>query len=249
MRFIMEQKLTIAYAANRNLYKYLPLTLNSLFFYNPICKVYIFCEDDNIDFINDERIEFINIHNFPKFKVHFNYDSYVLSEFTFVRLWMANVLNESKIIYLDVDVIINDSLDALWSLDMKNKVIGGVFDAYPTFSEIKGLYINTGVLLIDLDKWRKYNLTKILQNALKENYYRLADQDAINDVCKKYIYYLDLKWNYQLNQPRQVKIKNPVIYHYAAHPKLWEDVRIEQWLKFYSDSIGDKNGTESNPSN
>lgn len=225
--------MNVVYALNRNLYKWLPMSMNSLFAHNPNCKVYVICEDDDIPTIKDSRVVFLNINNYPHFDVHPLYQYYVLSDFTFVRIWMERIIPESRIIWLDVDTIIDGPLDELWNLDLRGKIIGGVFDAYPSYSEVTGLYINAGVLLIDLDKWRANHLTETLQNLLKNKYFALADQDAINYICKPYIKYIDLKWNYQLSQPAQVKVKDPVIYHYAAHPKLWESVHVQHWNKYY----------------
>ena len=229
--------MVVLYALNRKLYKELPMSLNSLFINNPNCKVYVMCEDNNIPNITDKRVTFLNINNYPEYEIHPDYKNYVLSKMTFVRLWIAEYLSESRIIWLDVDTIIDGPLDELWNLDMGNKVIGGAFDAYPNFSGIGGLYINAGVLLIDLDKWRSFGFTKRIQDVLKEKVFRLADQDAINVVCKEYIKYIDLKWNFQLNQPAQVKIKNPVIFHYAAHPKIFEVFHGIHAIKYYTDHI------------
>ncbi len=229
--------MVVLYALNRKLYEELPMSLNSLFINNPDCKVYVMCEDDSIPTVTDKRVTFLNINNYPEYKIHSAYDDYVLSKMTFVRLWIAEYLPESRIIWLDVDTIIDGPLDELWNLDMGNKVVAGAFDACPDFSGIGGLYINAGVLVIDLDKWRKYGFTKKVQDLLKEKVFRLADQDAINVACKGYIKYLDLKWNYQINQPAQTYIKNPIITHYAAHPKILESLHVKHAMKYYTDHI------------
>lgn len=232
--------MTAVYALNRNLYPWLPLTLNSLFTHNPDCKVYVICEDDEIPQVKDKRVTFLNINSYPDFEINPMYKFYVLSKFTFVRLWIAEILEENRVIWLDVDTIITDSLEPLWNIDLGPKVLAGVFDAEPTFSIVPGPYINAGILLMDLDKWRRYGFTKKSQDLLKEKLFSLADQDCINYLFKPYIKYLDLKWNYQLNQPNQTPIKNPIIYHYAAHPKLWENEQIKQWNKYYIKELKDE---------
>lgn len=225
------------YALNRKLYDELPMSLNSLLINNPKAKVYVMCEDDEISFIKDPRVTFLNINNYPKFEINPKYEEYILSNMTFVRLWIANYLKESRIIYLDVDTIIDGPLDELWNTNLGPKVIGAVFDAYTKILSKDSLYINAGVLLMDLDKWRAGNFTEKTQKILQENYFRYADQDALNTVLKSYIKYLDLKWNFQLNQPGQVKIKNPVIFHYAAHPKIFETYHGAHAIKYYTKEI------------
>lgn len=232
--------MVVLYALNRKLYDELPMSLNSLLINNPEVKVYIMCEDDEISFIKDPRVTFMNINNYPKFEINPKYEEYILSNMTFVRLWIANYLKESRIIYLDVDTIIDGPLDELWNLNLGPKVIGAAFDAYASILSKDSIYINAGVLLMDLDKWRRGNFTEKTQKLLQENHFRFADQDAINIVLKSYIKYLDFKWNFQINQPAQVGIKNPIIIHYAAHPKILESIHAAHAIKYYTKEINNE---------
>lgn len=233
-------KLTIVYASDHRLYQWLPMSINSVLTHNPDCHIYVFCEDDKIEQLNDSRITILNINNYPDYDVHWTYRTYELSKLTFVRLWMADVLQESKVIWLDVDTIVTGSLEPLWNTYLGFKVIGGVFDAYQYCLGNGSLYMNAGVMLMDLDKWRALRMGERVHDTLRHKYYRCADQDVLNDVCQQYIKYLDLKWNYQLCQPMQIKLKDAVIYHYAAHPKLWENEQVQQWAKYYTPSINEE---------
>lgn len=80
----------------------------------------------------------------------------------FSRLFVDSLVDESleRIIYLDCDTIITSSLEDLWSFDLGPSVIGAVNDCRSwRYSHNLGLarndvYINSGVLLIDLVKFR-----------------------------------------------------------------------------------------------
>ena len=66
----------------------------------------------------------------------------------------------NKILYLDGDTINISSLTKLWNLDMGNCVLGACIEATinQTYRENLGMknlpYVNAGVLLINLKKWR-----------------------------------------------------------------------------------------------
>ena len=233
----MDQKLTVVYAADRQIYKWLPLAVNSLFKNNPDCKVYIICEDDNIDLLKDSRITFINTYHRPSFiKPGAPQAVYYLPRMTFSRLWMADVIPEDRILWLDVDTIVDGDLTELWNTPLGKNVIAGVVDGAYIYPEISNTpYVNAGVLLFDLKKWRQYNLTKRCYYEVNAYQFRYGDQDILNKVCSHFIKYIDPRYNCG-----RYIIKNnnkPVIYHYPGHPKLWESDEVRLWEKYYTSEL------------
>ncbi|MGB4136208.1 MAG: glycosyltransferase family 8 protein [Microbacterium sp.] len=80
----------------------------------------------------------------------------------FSRLFVDSLVDESidRIIYLDCDTIVTSNLDSLWRFDLASSVIGAVNDCR-SWRYLRNLglerddvYINSGVLLIDLAKFR-----------------------------------------------------------------------------------------------
>ena len=71
------------------------------------------------------------------------------------------MINLDKIIYLDCDSIIADSLEDLDNIDISDYYIAGVQDTVTNFFKTSiGLnkddrYINAGMLVINLKKWRE----------------------------------------------------------------------------------------------
>ena len=148
-----------------------------------------------------------------------------------------------KLIYLDVDVIVRGDIAELFNISLDGKTVGAVADCFQDLRREhlrklcrsvqlleepeKLMYFNSGVILIDLDLWRKRGIEEKLLNFIRENPDKLwfADQDALNVVflndCKE----LAIKYNfiaaaiveeaYEHNEP------DPFIIHFAAGGKPW----------------------------
>ena len=103
----------------------------------------------------------------------------------------------NKILYLDADIVANGDIKELYNIDISNHEIAGVRDYYGKFFFYPN-YLNSGVLLMNMDKIRK---TKLLSKALdlcnKKKVF-LPDQTAINKFAKKKLI-LPSKFNEQKN--------------------------------------------------
>ena len=98
------------------------------------------------------------------------------SVYAWYRLFLPQVLdvNIHRVLYLDCDVVVNDNLDTLFIMDMKDKSIAACLDieSYYSFTycrlgydpDLK--YISSGVLLMNLRKWRK-NILKNLDTRIR----------------------------------------------------------------------------------
>lgn len=82
---------------------------------------------------------------------------------TFYRLFLPSMLPETvkKVLFIDCDTLVMQDLTPLWEMDMGDKWLYGVDDcrgeAYRTNLGLKpeDNYINNGVILVDLEAWRK----------------------------------------------------------------------------------------------
>lgn len=108
----------------------------------------------------------------------------------FTRLYSGELLPKSldKILYLDCDTIINGELKELDSWNVENYIFWGIKDCvgkeYKKNIGIgqEGLYVNAGVLLINLSALRETPISEKLTNYIT-NYEKLinyADQDILN---------------------------------------------------------------------
>lgn len=78
------------------------------------------------------------------------------------RFILADLLSSlDRIIYLDVDTLVLRDLTELWRTDLEGKFIGGVKDKLNVVQKIvseRKTYFNSGMLLMDLNLFRKYDI-------------------------------------------------------------------------------------------
>lgn len=158
-----------------------------------------------------------------------------------------------KVIYLDPDILVLGSLNDLYAQTMNDNMLAGVLDLdYFIYLErykelVHGLYVNTGVLLLDLRKWRQYDMTEQLVD-LAEYYKPIADQDIFNLAFEGKIQRIDFKYNYQICQGSNYydKFRNvygievikkaenePIILHYLGASKPGTELSGKKFNRLY----------------
>lgn len=171
---------------------------------------------------------------------------------TYYRLFICDLVPQSidKILYLDGDIVVRNSLEKLWNIDIGDFAIGAVYqynewcDNNQTWSRLNISpqygYFNAGVLLINLQYWRNHNLPNTFMDYIKDNYYKIRfhDQDVLNAVLYKNVYPLGYEWNLlpflfddylrwtfpypSLLTDLPAIIKDPAIIHFVNTPKPWQ---------------------------
>ena len=179
----------IVMSATRNWYIYMAVTLYSLCKHNKVEKMYLFIEDENIPFLDDERIEFININKLPDYikRTSPNYNTHY-TRMIFARCYFSKVLKCDKIIYIDVDALCVDNIQEIWNLDLQDNAIAGVFEngeweKYLQFNKLDTTYINAGFMLMNLKQIREQGIDDKIIYLINNISYAFPDQDAINIVC------------------------------------------------------------------
>ena len=88
-----------------------------------------------------------------------------------LRLFMAEALPKDldRVLYLDCDTVVAQSLKHLWNVRLGDRIAGAVMEPtiYKEVKESIGLgpedgYFNSGVLLVNLKKWREENIQEKL---------------------------------------------------------------------------------------
>ena len=110
----------------------------------------------------------------------------------YARLFVSRLLPSDldRVLYLDCDIIINKSIKALWNLNLKNKTIGALMDAFSNHYRANidlqsdDIMFNSGVMLIDLTRWKEQKVEECLLNFIKQKNGRIqqGDQGALNAV-------------------------------------------------------------------
>lgn len=162
-------------------------------------------------------------------------------ETIYAKLFFGRIDGIDKILYIDSDTIINDSLHDLWEIDLEDNLIAGV-ETYTSCSKNKlnlskfDQCINDGVALINVREFRKQNILQKFQSCIAEFNGKppLLSEGVINKVCKGKIKIIHPKYNlmsglfdykrdhfanmnsyYDKNTINEA-IQRPVIIHYLA---------------------------------
>lgn len=126
------------------------------------------------------------------------------------RLFMGEILppEMERVLYLDCDTIVAQSLEKLWDTDLEGCVMGAVMEPtiYEAVKESIGLgeteaYYNSGVLLVDLNLWRQDKIQKQLLDFWREKEGKLfaSDQDVLNGVLRRRVKMLPPRYNFFTN--------------------------------------------------
>lgn len=146
------------------------------------------------------------------------------------RLLIPNIINVSKVIYLDCDIVVNLDINELWKMDISDKSIAGVLDMSSmnkciktaNGTQILGNYINSGVLLMNLERIREtHYLIEEAISFFKNTKSELPDQDFLNMIFKDDILYLDNKFNYEPKESNSLTDLHGYIWHFVGFAKPW----------------------------
>jgi lipopolysaccharide biosynthesis glycosyltransferase len=165
----------------------------------------------------------------------------------YYRMLLPEILPSlSRVLYLDADIAIADDLAPLWHTDLQGLELGAIVNVlHPNNPQDHvhnlGLatprdYLNSGVLLMDLERMRATQLTQRLLDFAAANPQLMlyADQDAFNGVLKGQWRRLHPRWNVQTtmlevapsDQPLDAQelrdaLERPAVVHYMGWWKPW----------------------------
>lgn len=175
--------------------------------------------DEQIDFL-DQVVRLKNKNNLVKkidvtkiYEKEFancaNENAYC-TPYTLLRL-LADLVPEmpSKLLYLDIDIMIGDDIAKLYNIDISNYEYAAVKEKYGCWL-IRPDYINAGMLLLNMDKIKETGLLLSARNLIKTKKMLFADQDAIYWSTKKKLL-LPRKFNEQSKFNR----KDTVVCHFC----------------------------------
>jgi lipopolysaccharide biosynthesis glycosyltransferase len=124
----------------------------------------------------------------------------------YYRLLIPEILPETitKVIYLDSDLIVRKPLEELWNINIDNYYLAAVEDkGFVDFDRLfmpqDSKYFNSGVLLINLSKWRQEKIHLKVINFIHDYPDRIQfwDQDGLNALINGQWKELPTKWNTQ----------------------------------------------------
>lgn len=262
-----KNKIMIVYAINNKYIDYIYTSLYSLLensgnntIYEIIIQIGSGFEEKNKDLILTLEKHYFNCFiTFIDMKDDFKTAIRgVLDSSTYYRLKLPILCPDiNRIIHIDSDSIILKDLTELYTLNFEDKFILGRLDQIVSELDNIGIftkiYINCGIILMDLYNLRKYDYTnKFLDYIGKHNnvrYLNHHDQTCINYVCYDRIgkfrpkYHMwpfideaEVKsFNNKLRYPYDEKeilqdYNNPYIIHYPGHFKLKNEYENTKYM-------------------
>ena len=155
------------------------------------------------------RLIFLNLDDLLE-RIGYEVDTGGFDISVMLRLFMGDMLPESveRVLYLDCDTVVLQSLKHLWKEELEGKIVGAVMEPtiYQAVKESIDLgeddpYYNSGVLLVDLKQWREQEIQKKLLGFWKSKGGKLfaSDQDVINGTLKGQIHTLMPRYNFFTN--------------------------------------------------
>lgn len=247
-----EGPIRVLFCCNPAFYQHLAVALISMLERNPHAEFEVYL----ITSAPDERLEAklrrsLEIYRSVVLIIrHFSLESYahffVSSHITlesYLRILAAEVLGDDigKILYLDCDLVVLSDLKDLWETDIDANSLAAAPDLYGGFRrEALGMpanspYVNAGVLLLNLARWRRERISERLIRFIEAHgELTFHDQDAINAVLHDSMLLLNRRWNVQAQMYRvkrravgdayeaiRAACRDPAILHYAGPEKPW----------------------------
>ena len=163
----------------------------------------------------------------------------------FLRIFAPYIIDQDaeRMIYIDVDTIVQDDISTLWNMPLGNYTIGAVQDysgtidckwaGIPNYKQL-GLagdskYFNSGVLLINPKKWRAEKITdKVIEVLVKyKEFVVMPDQYGLNVVFANNWLELNPKWNWFANKDDE----KPSLIHFVEIKPIFTSYKFKDSYK------------------
>ena len=247
---------TIVLAGDRNYTRQLETTIKSILYHNRDVKIYILNQDIMPDWFRKPRkiarmlgSDIIDV-KLPEQAVFQGWETReYISPMTYARYFIPDYISEDKVLYLDSDLIVNQSLEPLFEIDFDEYLLAAAWDT-------DGVTFNAGVMLINNKKWRQEKLKeRLIEQSIVtlkevdegkfENFN--GDQTILNQVCSNRWLELDRGYNLQVGHDVTAfynrwenyfnELVSPSIIHFVSYRKPWSTLIANRyrdlWWEFH----------------
>lgn len=196
-------------------------------------------KDKLIDIINkyERKIYFVDFNEYKnRLKLNMQWN---ISISSYARLFVSSMLphNLDKVLYFDCDTVIVNRLDELWNTNMNKYYVAGVADTVSNSTKSAvgivsdGKYINAGMLLINLKRWREDNIEDKFIEFININNGRVThhDQGVINGVLHNKLKIIPPKFN--LMTVYYTMKREDIISYYKIDSEFYSEDIIQESLK------------------
>ena len=225
--------MNVVYAVTADYQPRILPSLRSLIEHNPDANIWILTETDAVPSLPCYA-HVINVSGqdiFPAAGVNYK------NRFTYINLLKVCYpifIDADKVIHLDADTIICDSLEQIWKLDLSGKWFAACPEYTGSYKPFGDLYYNLGVAVINLHQMMVDGIVPEMVRYLNQIPQPWADQDA---------------WNkYALEQDKAVPFavrfnenfatgytENPAVVHFCGIPDWWTNktMKRREYLERY----------------
>ena len=226
--------------------------IKSVSVHNHEVKFYVFNDDLPSEWFQLMRnrlkvigSEIVNVKKTDHNLRNFHLPNAILSYAAFFRYFIADEVQEDKVLYLDSDTIVNANLDDLFTLDLQGYAIAAVQD----FNHEGWLTtFNSGVMLIDAKKWREKNSTQsLLELTAQHHEHVYGDQGVLNMYFDDQWLHLDKEYNFMVGLDQFLHLSGnkewyqsdyygnyePKIIHYTSESKPWTHMTLTRFRKLW----------------
>src|SRR5690625_732689 len=216
-------EINVAFVSDDNYFNYLFVTLESIV-KNTSQKNYLNINIIDAGIQRTKKSKLLNYYESNQnVKINFiKIDQDLVSNFktrghisasAYAKVFLPKLIESDKVIYLDIDLILNDDIYKLYKEFEDDVILKAVWNPFYNYDnkyigiDENDRTFNSGVMLLNLEMMREENAVNKLIAFLDENHdkTRLHDQAAFNAIFKGNWGELDYKWNYQVNM---------IIHHY-----------------------------------
>jgi lipopolysaccharide biosynthesis glycosyltransferase len=227
-------------------------TAKSIIYHHPGAKIYIINKDIPQEWFNNinNRIRPVK-SQITNIKISDNLlkDEHVsqpqINEMSYGRILIPDLLDEDRVLYLDSDIIVDQNLDELFSMDMGDHPIAAIPDL------IYDGNFNSGVLLFNMPILKAD--PQIVEKMLKagnDSTLQEGDQSVLNNFFDDSYLHLPLKYNlaigydflcfyypaYDHNYWQKTSIQGKII-HFTSPSKPWNQLSMsryrEKWWQYH----------------
>ena len=221
----------VVYMSTRNLYDRLPAAYNSLLAYTPVDHVYLLIEDDTFPHKLPANVTAVNVsgqdifpHDGPNYVTRYSY--MILLRAALTKLFP----DLNRILSIDVDTIVHESLLPLWDHDLTGAYFAAVPE--PVSHKIRGYpYPNFGVCVLNLDYIRSSGMDDTAITELNTVKHPYPEQDAFVKHCGQFWNKLPSDYNdtsigFKITAPTN----HTIVTHYAGFNDWTHFPIVQYWL-------------------
>ncbi len=148
--------------------------------------------------------------------------AFYLPRSAWARIFIPDLIpHATRALYVDIDILVCDDCAPLFEVDMQGAAIGAVYESASSEENRANQrldipvnypgYFNSGVLLMDLEVFRRDHLSeRVMQFAADySDKLEAKDQDALNAALYQRVFRLHPRWNWHDGHTRRFLKANP----------------------------------------